>query len=413
MPAPPRVLCCLLACLLLVGGARGQSEVYRDFNYGQDTGGDQWTQSIKVSQPALRSSVSGDVEIRFQAPGMQAAWAMCWRQPTAEHASRWGHDARLEPGVIELDEQGRGAFTFPAAEFPHGPTNVRIYARNGEGKRDVFELQLYNTGGADWNAGAPKETPPGAKGMKLLFADDFDAPLSISPDGRGAARYTAHKPGGGDFSGWQFANPPEPFEQVDSYLKIKARKTGEGSYSGLIASVDADFQGVTARAPCYLECRFTGQSAPGTWPAFWTLTLPDEPRGTDELDICEAYGGVGAGNPNHPGYSLVSHFWNQELPSGEKKPHPNKVVPMMELGGKSYWSTTMHTYAVRIGKQETVYYFDNIEVFRHATNPRSLDPHFFLINYAIGGISGWSIDLERYGNASDMYVDFVRVYQGE
>ena len=38
------------------------------------------------------------------------------------------------------------------------------------------------------------------------FADDFDGPLSISPDGRGA-RYAAHKTGGGDFSGWPFSDP--------------------------------------------------------------------------------------------------------------------------------------------------------------------------------------------------------------
>ena len=36
-------------------------------------------------------------------------------------------------------------------------------------------------------------------------------------------------------------------------------------------------------------------------------------------------------------------------------------------------------------------------------------PHFFLINYAIGGNSGWPIDLERYNRSSYMYVDYVHV----
>ena len=42
-------------------------------------------------------------------------------------------------------------------------------------------------------------------------------------------------------------------------------------------------------------------------------------------------------------------------------------------------------------------------------------PHFFLINYPIGGggNSGWPVDLERYRQSSDMYVDYVRVFQGE
>ncbi|CAN5461853.1 hypothetical protein BH10PLA1_BH10PLA1_02800 [soil metagenome] len=38
-------------------------------------------------------------------------------------------------------------------------------------------------------------------------------------------------------------------------------------------------------------------------------------------------------------------------------------------------------------------------------------PHCLLINYAIGGISGLPIGLERYGNAIDMYVEYVRVYE--
>lgn len=83
----------------------------------------------------------------------------------------------------------------------------------------------------------------------------------------------------------------------------------------------------------------------------------------------------------------------------------------MELGGKSYWSTTFHTYGLYVGRDETIYYFDGIEVLRHPTNDISKEkPLFFLINYAIGGISGWPIDLERFGNASDMYVDYVRVF---
>ena len=35
-----------------------------------------------------------------------------------------------------------------------------------------------------------------------------------------------------------------------------------------------------------------------------------------------------------------------------------------------------------------------------------------MINYAIGGISGWHIDLARYGNQSDMWVDYVRSLSG-
>ena len=389
---------------------------YLEFNYGQDTGGDEWVQSIAVTKPAYRSTVRGSVAVEFRAPGMTVAKAVCWQQPTKERPGRWGRDVALTPGGIALGKDAKGAFTFPADEFPHGPVNVRILAHNGKGKRDICELQLYNVGGVRWNEGIPPEAPAAAEGMKLVFADDFDGPLSIANDGRGA-RYNAHKPRFGDFSGWPFndvdsAQPP--FEQLDTYLRIKARKAPRTHGStGFLATVDMDGKGFWAKPPCYLECRFIAQSAPGTWPAFWTYTALDKGEPCDELDIAELYGGVGRKNPNHPGYSIVSHFWRQTNPDGSKKKGFHTRPMIMTLGGKSYWSTTVHTYAVRIGRTATVYYFDGIEVLRHPTNALSLRPHCVAVNYAIGGISGWPIDLRRYGNGSDMYVDYIRVYAAE
>lgn len=404
-----------LSCLLL-SPVKTQAEDYKyvDFNHGQnDNDGTEWVQSIQIVEPMCRTDVKGTVKVTFKAPGMDHAKAMCWSQPRGKKGLHWGMDVNLTPKGIKLDEQGVGSFTVNANKFPAGPMNVRIYAQNKEGKKDFFELQLYNTGGVAWNQGIPDTIPHAAQGLQVVFSDDFDGPLSISNDGRNA-RYCAHKPRFGDFSGWQFSDvdgPNNPFEQRDTYLKIKARKPeGSKGSSGLIASANMDGEGFWVQAPFYMECRFTAQSVPGAWPAFWTITRLDQGTQGDELDIVEAYGGVGKGNPNHPGYSLVSHFWEQKNPDGTKKKEYSRVVPITEMGGKSYWSHTFHTYGLYVGKEETVYYFDDMEVMRHPTNDESLNPHIFLINYAIGGISGWPIDIERYGNGSDMYVDFVRVF---
>jgi hypothetical protein len=408
----------LIQPCLLAETVKPKNEEYLEFNYGQDTGGEEWHQSIVVLEPPCRSEVKGDVVVKFKAPGMTTAKALCWQQPTPENSNPWGHDASLTDGGITLDQAGNGSFVFPADRFPNGPANIRIFTHSTGGKRDIFELQLYNLGGVKWNQGIPAAVPPGAAGMKLVFSDDFTGLLSISNDGRGTT-YNAHKPRFGDFSGWQFSDvlgDGKPFSQVDTYLKISARKDAESpkGRSGLIASVDMDGKGIWAKAPAYLECRFTAQSAPGTWPAFWTITHLDRGTSGDELDIVEAYGGVGKKNPNHPGYSIVSHFWGQKDANGQKKKSVDATPKIMELGGKSYWSTTFHTYAVLIGVQETVYYFDNIEVLRHPTNDVSRNnPHCFLLNLAIGGISGWKIDLARYGEGSDMYVDYIRVFAKE
>ncbi len=425
MRVPP-LLCASMLCAwpMAAFSQAAKTDQYQDFNPGNSNKGSEWVQSIVIKSPALRSEVQGDVRVEFEAPGMKTARALCWRQPTDDQPGPFGHDVVLAD--LTLDGSGRGEFVFPADQFPNGPVTVRILAGDGAGRKDMRELQLFNKGGVVWNQGIPKTTPPGAQGMKLVFADDFDQPLSISKDGQGTT-YMSHKPAGGDFSGWPFSDvegPNNPFSQVGTWLRIHASKApGTKGSTGLISSARGDATGFFATAPCYFECRFTALSAPGTWAAFWTLTKDGlvkriaDPKSRvpgDELDIVEAYGGVGKKNPNHPGYSISSHFWFQTGPDGKPLKNINRRVPMTEIGGKSYWSTTFHTYAVKVTKTETVYYLDDIEVLRHPTGEVSAtQPMFFLINFAIGGISGWQIDLEREGNAADMWVDYVRVFQGQ
>jgi hypothetical protein len=398
---------------------------YPNFNNGESNPKDpgiEWVQAIAVTAPAYGADVKGNVTVTFRAPGMTKAKALCWQQPTTAAPSPWGHDAEVAAD-ISLDADGGGTFVFPADQFPGGPLTLRIHTRDDGKKQDLCQLQLYNKGGVAWNQGIPKTDPPAAKGMKLAFSDDFDGPLSISRDGKDA-KYQAHKTGGGDFSGWPFSNPDgenNPFSQVGTFLRIRAsKKPGTKGSTGIISSANEQGGGFFASAPCYFECRFMAQSAPGTWPAFWLLTKGclDKSRpkdgGTDELDIIEAYGGAGKGNPNFPDYAIVTHYWNAKGPDGKPKKADHVDVKMTAMGGKSSWSTTFHTYAVKITETDTIYYFDDMEVLRHPSGQLSkTEPLWFLIDYAIGGISGWKIDLARYDNVSDMWVDYVRVYQGE
>jgi len=414
------------------------SDEYPDFYNGDSTKGIDFVQSIKVLAPRYCSNVKGDVTVVFEAKSMTRVLARCWKQ-----GGKWGSDAVV--GDVKLGADGRGEFVFHADSFPNGPLTIRLQAIDGRGHQDYCELQLYNLGGVKWNAGIPKSDPPGAKGMKLVFADDFDGPLSVSPDGRGA-KYAAHKTGGGDFSGWPFIDPEGdllPFGQQGTYLRIHASKPyGTKGRTGILSSIRPDGSGIAVPVPAYFECRLICHSAPGSWGAFWTLTQgtigmdKDDPRfaetkkaGNDELDVLECYGGYGPKNPNAGGhYGITTHFWGQnedprlqwsrkKLPNGaENKDYkPNHLwADAMTVGGKSSWSWTFHTYGVAITETDTVYYLDNIEMLRHPTGPVTKSQNtWFLINYAIAGISGWPYDLERYGNESDMWVDWVRVYCGK
>lgn len=399
---------------------------YPDYFYEGKTGtqskGIDWVKSIAVTDPVYGSNIKGDVTVNFTAPGMTKAKASCWQQPDAGSSDKWGHDVDVAP-EIKLGPDAKGSFVFPADKFPSGPITLRIYAKDDTNKQDTCEVQLFNQGGVSWNQGIPKSDPPGAAGMKLVFSDDFDGPLSISNDGNNA-KYQSHKTGGGDFSGWPFSNNEgdnNPFSQVGTYLRIHASKKANGqSSSGIISSAHEDGGGFFAGAPCYFECRFLAQSAPGTWPAFWLLSKncisKDKAQrdiGCDELDIIEAYGGQGNGNPNFPGYAVTSHYWGQKDANGVQLKDDHADIPIMDLGGKSTWSTTFHTYGMKITDTECTYYFDDLPVFTYPTKGLSkTQPFWFLVNYAIGGISGWKIDLDRYNNGTDMWVDYVRVYQG-
>ncbi len=385
---------------------------------GSSNKGIEFVQSIIVAAPAPCSEIKGSVMVRFKAPGMTTAKGSCWQQPTAANHDPWGHDVDVASDIT-LDASGNGSFIFPADQFPNGPLTLRIYAKDSTKKQDIFELQLFNQGGVIWNQGIPKTNPAAAKGMKLVFADDFNKPLSISNDGRNAT-YASHKTGGGDFSGWIFsdnAGENNPFSQIGTFMRIHAsKKPGSKGSTGIISSLRVDSTGIYAQAPCYFECRFIAQSAPGTWPAFWLLNKGslNNTKTAEELDIVEAYGGWGQDNPNFLGYAATTHYWGQFGPDGKPREADHKNAPIMDIGGKSSWSTTFHTYAVKVTKSSTIYYFDNIEFFRHPSGEISKsDPLWFLVNYAIGGISGWKIDLERYGNVSDMWVDYIRVYQGK
>lgn len=371
---------------------------------------------IAVMSPEYCSDVSGETRIDVSAPGFKSLTAKCWKQGPG-----FGADSTL--ATVSLDPKGNGSFVFPADQYPHGPITVRISGDNGHVKDNCY-LQLYNTSGVAWNAGLPKEHPPAAKDMKLVFSDDFNCPLSISSTDPKATYYD-HKPPNGwqDFSVHTFTghdSPNNPFSQVDTYLRIRA---GDDKRSaGIISSLKNDGSGIKAAAPCYFECRFLGPNAIGTWPGLWLMTdymtdyakLKDKTP-TDELDIIEAYGGEGPGEPNaFDTYMITPHCWNQGEPGKalETKAFQALHNParMKKTGIPSAWFEAFHTYGCMVTETDTIYYCDNVEIGRHATLPLSKkQPLFFLINLATGG--GWPVDLSRYHGKADMYIDYVRVYE--
>lgn len=373
---------------------------------------------VSVVSPAYGAVIKGDTRVNLSAPDFRRLTVSSWKP-----GGTFGAAARIT--TLVPDAHGGAFFDFPADAFPHGPITVTITGESGD-YRDRCYLQLYNRGGISWNEGLPGK-PPAARGMGLVFADDFNGPLSISGTDP-KATYYSHKPpdGSQDFSTLPFSDyesPKSPFFQVDTYLRIRADE--KKNTAGLLSSVKGDASGIKASIPCYFECRFMGPNARGTWPAFWLLTDPmtaakgGAPAGAvpvDELDIIEAYGGEGPGAPNSlDAYQVAPHAWNQgeagkaaEAAAGKAVNNP---IRMKKFGIPSTWFEAFHTYGCKITETDTVYYCDDIEVARHKTLETSKrSPFFFLIDLATGG--GWPVDLSRYDGRSDMYIDYVRVYAG-
>ena len=373
---------------------------------------------VSVVTPAYGADVKGDTRITLAAPDFKRVTVTSWKPGGA-----FGSNSMVT--TLNLDAKGNGSFVFPADAFPHGPITVTITGESGDYK-DRCYLQLYNKGGISWNEGLPP-APAAAQGMKLLFADDFNGPLSISATDP-KATYYSHKPPNGsqDFSTLPFSDyesPRNPFLQVDTYLRIRADE--KKNSAGILSSLKNDASGIKASLPCYFECRFIGPNAIGTWPAFWLLTdymtevkngKPDNAVPVDELDIIEAYGGEGPGAPNSFDlYQIAVHAWNQgetgKAAETAASKAVNSPVKMKKFGIPSTWYEAFHTYGCKITETDTIYYCDNIEVARHKTLETTKKyPFFFLINLATGG--GWPVDLSRYDGRADMYVDYVRVYQG-
>jgi hypothetical protein len=369
---------------------------------------------VSVVSPAYCSDVKGDTRVTLSAPGFQKATAKCWQPGVGP-----GTDSTVAD--LDLDATGRGSFAFHADKYPHGPITVRITGSAGSFADNCY-LQLYNKGGISWREGLPG-TPPAADGMKLVFADDFSGPLSISSTDPNATYYD-HKPPNGyqDFSVHVFSgrdSPKNPFAQVDSYLRIRASDKAQSS--GLISSIKNDGSGIKVSLPCYFECRFIGPNAIGTWPGFWLMTdyMTDyrkqgDKTPCDELDVIEAYGGEGLRAPNaFDAYMISPHCWNQgeRGKAIEKKAYEGMHNPirMKKAGIPSTWYETFHVYGCKVTETDTIYYCDNIEVGRHATLPVCRErPLFFMVNLATGG--GWPVDLTRYEGVADMYIDYVRVY---
>ena len=317
--------------------------------------------------------------------------------------------ADLDGGEMVLDQQtasvaGYATFDVDAGRLRHGPAVLRIAA---SGLAAPLYVQLFNQGGI------PDSAPdiPQSKGLTLSWSDDFRGPLSISRTGEGAV-YAATQPsvnGPSEFGDAVFADPASGTPNIGTvggdYLQIRLSDRPPGVpdpsgydrryLGGMLSSVAVGGAGFSAQSG-YFEARILGAPGPGTWPAFWALStagLVDRASSTGEVDAVELYGHDRTGAC----FSVHNYVGREDK---QVDCHQDALAD---------WALHWHTYGVRVTPDgNATYYVDGkqISVLHGLVNTDQ--PYFFLLNLAAGG--GWPIDLSPTGGASDMYVDYVRVY---
>ena len=451
---------------------------------------------VSLLSPEYRSDLNGETELKISAPGgYEKAFAYYTDAPDDKNPHPMGHTVTVGP--VDLDENGIGTIKIDSNDMPNGPVMILVEAVKADGASCTGYFQFFNLKGEEWNAGMtgydknikgyydPEIALPefinqnqaklGRPAMQTVFADDMnyadndDIKEHISRNGIDktyAGHYPNHKddragffgPEKGDEMGQDF----NPYRSVkgtkDSYLLMIDRvhdvETGAPDWGGItrfmtspcLSSISEeghsaslpdypDWDGWTnGYTEQYLEARIFFGPAPGTWPAFWTLsdgpykregvfTSDDDGgkngwRGTDEIDIVEAW---------HPtnSFSINIHAWNYTPVSKDTTDFGSGVKnwTSMEIAEKAGTDARVgdfmmgfHTYGCYITKDLTYYFLDGELIGSHKTLPLSYrDGNRFLINTGIDATKhqafadGYGFD--RYGDSSYTYLDWVRIWE--
>lgn len=250
-------------------------------------------------------------------------------------------------------------------------------------------------------------------GYHLVWADEFNVDGKLSPDN------------------WSFEhgfvrNQEQQWYQEtnarceDGFLVIEARKERKpnpnykpGSKHWADSRKDIEYTSAsinTASKHAWQYGRFVMRGkinvSDGLWPAWWTLGVNGQWPSNGEIDIMEYYQkkllaniAIGTSKPYHA-------HWYSETKSIES------------LGGEK-WASQFHVWRMDWDEESISLYVDDLLLNKvemsklnnrdsHGINPFK-QPHYLLLNLAMGGINGGSLNDTKFPNR--FVVDYVRVYQ--
>ncbi len=238
----------------------------------------------------------------------------------------------------------------------------------------------------------------------LVWSDEFDG----SNVDESIWNYNIGGNGWGNNELQYYTNRPENIRLVNGCLEIEARKEKHENRDYTSARIYS--KGKKSFLYGKMEARIKFPGGVGTWPAFWMMGESGNWPKCGEIDIME-----------HVGY--IDNRASFALHTQEKN----------GMNGKNWHAThffdnplsdDFHVYGVewcqeeKDGKDCIRFFVDGVE---YATVWESkiddtvswpfCQPHYFILNLAIGGNMGGKVDDSIFNQQRIMYVDWVRVYQ--
>lgn len=155
-----------------------------------------------------------------------------------------------------------------------------------------------------------------------------------------------------------------------------------------------------------VEARISVPSGKGTWPAFWMMPQSSVygswPK-SGEIDIMEHIGS----NP-----TMTSHAVHTALKNGSLGNNWFTKVYKDSMENK------FHIYSIEWDQDQILFFIDNVQtatLYRNFTDTYTgwpFDQYFYVIlNLAVGGTMGGTVDDTIFNNSVEMKVDYVRLYQ--
>ena len=246
-----------------------------------------------------------------------------------------------------------------------------------------------------------KQSDPIKKDYKLVWSDEFEGTELDE------TKWEYQLGDGSEYGLWRWGNEEDQFYKkenasiVNGTLRIKAIREDVGNYdysSARIRTLDKiDFK--YGRVEASIRMANTG----GLWHAFWML--PSHPTKSwpisGEIDIMEYVG-------NSPNEVLNTIHFADQFGKHNQLGDPESIAT----------DNNFHIYAIEWDENKLTWYRDSVETYsvlrtnETVSNTWPFDAQFhLLLNTAVGGNLGGTINVQELQTAKYMEVDYVRVYQ--